>query len=96
VQALDPAHYNFRADWDGCRGNRVPDFAVNEDLALGNQRALRDADLADQALHAGDNFIATGAEGNHHQIRRDQAEGNADGHCRQQVHSHFRDRRVHQ
>ena len=69
---------------------------MHEHLALGNERALGDADLSDHALHSGDDFVAAGAQSDGHQEGGNDSERNAHGQRGEQSHPHFRDWRIHQ
>ncbi len=72
-------------------GVGVPEFAVDEDLAVGGEVGAGDAEFADDSLRAGDDFVAAGAPGNGHEEGRDQSEGKTDGQRGEQLDAHLGD-----
>ena len=73
-QPIDLPHHHQLPDGKRRRRDRVPEFAVNEDLALRRKRGLRHSGFADQALRSGDHFVAARFDGDGHQEGGDQAE----------------------
>src|SRR5271157_245942 len=96
LQAFDLTDDHLLADADPRRRMRVPQFALDEDLAFGIDVGARFPKSADQALLAGDDFGVTGAKRNGHQEDRDRAQRYAHSQSCPDAHPHLRDWPVHQ
>lgn len=95
-QAVDLADYDLFSGGDGDSGDGVPEFAVDEDFSGRGELGFRDTDFADQALLAGDDFVAAGADGDAHQESGDDSERDAHGEGGGEADAHFGDGAVDQ
>src|ERR1039458_3735818 len=96
LETLDFVHHDVLADADSRPGVRVPQLALDEDLAFRIDVGARFTHRADHALQSGHDFAASRPEGNGHQEDRDDSERHAHPKRRPELHPHLRNWAIHQ